>query len=93
MTMKISHLQASGMAPTALFTFVACAHQMLDQATPELLRLEAETRLLEQLPLVRALGVFELFTLRDPALAAMLGDEIEKLDAAEAHVGRCAHQA
>jgi len=64
--------------PTAspLETFVACAHQMLDPATPEHMRRAMEPRLLAQLPTLRALGVFELFELRDPALRAWLADEL-----------------
>jgi hypothetical protein len=56
--------------------FVACAHQMLDPATPEPVRRQMEPRLLAQLPALRALGVFELFELRDPALRAWLADEM-----------------
>jgi len=65
--------------PTAspLETFVACAHQMLDPATPEQMRRAMEPRLLAQLPALRALGVFELFELRDPALRAWLTDELD----------------
>lgn len=67
--------------PTAspLETFVACAHQMLDPATPEQARRAVEPRLLAQLPALRALGVFELFELRDPALRAWLTDELDGL--------------
>jgi hypothetical protein len=60
-----------------LETFVACAHEMLDPATPEAARRRAEPRLLAVLPALQALGVFELFTIRDPALAAMVRDELE----------------
>ena len=60
-------------------TFVACAHQMLDPATPETARRAIEPRLLAQLPVLRALGVFELFELRDPALQAWLRDELAEL--------------
>ena len=59
--------------------FVACAHQMLDPATPEPVRRQMEPRLLAQLPALRALGVFELFELRDPALRAWLADEMAAL--------------
>src|SRR3546814_4658888 len=38
----------------------------LDPATPEPVRRQMEPRLLAQLPALRALGVFELFELRDP---------------------------
>jgi hypothetical protein len=40
------------------------------------LRREAEPRLLALLPTLQALGVFELFAIRDPALAAMVRDEL-----------------
>lgn len=56
-----------------LEAFVACAHQMLDPATPEAVRRAVEPRLLALLPSLRALGVFEL---RDPALRAWLRDEM-----------------
>jgi hypothetical protein len=64
--------------PTAspLETFVVCAHQMLDPVTPEQVRCAMEPKLLAQLPALRALGVFELFELRDPALRAWLSDEL-----------------
>jgi hypothetical protein len=70
--------------PSALAIFVACAHQMLDPATPEAVRRDMEPRLLAQLPKLRALGVFELFELRHPALRAWLADELEGMDAAAA---------
>jgi hypothetical protein len=38
-----------------------------------------EPRLLAQLPALRALGVFELFELRDPALKAWIDDELAQL--------------
>ena len=60
-----------------LETFVACAHEMLDPATPEAARRRAEPRLLAVLPALQALGAFELFAIRDPALAAMVRDELE----------------
>jgi len=59
-----------------LEAFVACAHQMLDPGTPEPVRRAMEPRLLALLPSVKALGVFELFELRDPALRAWLADEM-----------------
>ena len=67
-------------ALSPLETFVACAHQMLDVATPESTRRAMEPRLLAQLPVLRALGIFELFELRDPALRAWLTDELASLD-------------
>ena len=61
----------------ALTDFVIHAPLMLDPATPESVRREAEPRLLAQLPILQALGVFELFTLRDPALHALVRDELQ----------------
>ncbi|OOG59296.1 hypothetical protein B0E48_00160 [Rhodanobacter sp. C03] len=66
----------SKLAPSPLETFVACAHQMLDPATPEPVRRAMEPRLLAQLPALRALGVFELFELRNPAMRTWLADEL-----------------
>lgn len=66
-------------AASPLATFVVCAHQMLDPATPEAVRRAMEPRLLAQLPALRALGVFELFELRHPALRAWLADELAGL--------------
>lgn len=62
-------------ADDALVTFVACAHAMLDSSTPEEQVRRLEPRLLAQLPTLRALGVFDLFEIRDPALAALIADE------------------
>lgn len=59
-----------------LEAFVACAHQMLDPSTPEHARRAMEPRVLALLPALRALGVFDLFELRDPALRAWLADEM-----------------
>ncbi|RUL75262.1 hypothetical protein [Dyella choica] len=69
----------SEVSRSPLETFVACAHQMLDPATPEAVRRAMEPRLLAQLTALRALGVFELFELRDPALKAWLADELAEL--------------
>lgn len=71
----------SEISKSPLETFVACAHQMLDPSTPESVRRAMEPRLLAQLPALRALGVFELFELRDPALRTWLGDELAELTA------------
>lgn len=60
-----------------LEAFVACAHQMLDPDTPEAARRALEPRLLAMLPTLRALGVFELFDVRPPALRAWLADEMQ----------------
>ena len=70
---------ASSLCP--LETFVACAHQMLDPATPEPVLCSMEPKLLAQLPALRALGVFDLFEVRDPSLRAWLDDELAKLTA------------
>lgn len=61
----------------ALTDFVANAQLMLDPATPEAVRREAEPRLLARLPALHALGVFELFAIRDGALAALVRDELQ----------------
>jgi hypothetical protein len=61
---------------TPVETFIACAHQMLDPATPETVRRAVEPQLLAQLPSLRALGVFELFEVRDASLRAWLQDEL-----------------
>jgi hypothetical protein len=63
--------------PDALTDFVAHAQLMLDPATPEPVRREAEPRLLAQLATLQALGVFELFHIRDPALRALVHDELQ----------------
>ncbi|GGA44775.1 hypothetical protein [Dyella nitratireducens] len=62
-----------------LETFVACAHQLLDPATPESVRKRVEPALVAQLPVLRALGMFDLFEVRDPAMRAWLGNELLKL--------------
>lgn len=62
-----------------LEAFVACAHQMLDPSTPETVRRAVEPQLVAQLPALKALGVFELFDVRDPALRAWLADEFDAL--------------
>ena len=63
-------------AGDALVTFIACAHAMLDATTPEEQVQRLEPRLLAQIPTLRALGIFDLFEVRDPALAALLADEM-----------------
>jgi hypothetical protein len=60
----------------ALTDFVVHAQLMLDPATPEPLRRQAEPRLLAWLPTLQALGVFDLFAIRDPALRALVSDEL-----------------
>jgi hypothetical protein len=62
--------------PDALTDFVVNAQLMLDPITPESVRRQAEPRLLAQLPVLQAMGVFELFAIRDPALAALVRDEL-----------------
>lgn len=59
-----------------LTDFVADARLMLDPATSESVRRATEPRLLAQLPTMHALGVFELFAIRDPALHALVRDEL-----------------
>ncbi len=75
--MPASTLSVATPFRSPLETFVACAHEMLDPATPEPARRRAEPRLLAVLPALQALGAFELFAIRDPALAAMVRDELE----------------
>lgn len=65
--------------PSPLEDFVACAHLMLDPTTPEAQRRALEPRMLMQLPILHALGVFQLFELTDPALRAWLDDEWSQL--------------
>jgi hypothetical protein len=55
---------------------------MLDPTTPETVRQAMEPRLLAQLPALRALGVFDLFEVRNPALRAWLADELAGFDMA-----------
>jgi hypothetical protein len=67
---------------TDAFTdFVVHAQLMLDPATPESVRREAEPRLLAQLPTLVALGVFDLFAIRDAALRNLVQDELALLRA------------
>jgi hypothetical protein len=68
----------------ALTDFVVHAQLMLDPATPEPVRRQAEPRLLASLPVLQALGVFELFVIRDPALRALVGDELTARQGQEA---------
>jgi hypothetical protein len=63
-----------------LETFIACATVMVDSATPEPVLCKMEPRLLAQLPALHALGVFELFEIRHPALRAWLHDELKALE-------------
>lgn len=65
-----------------LVRFVGYAQQMLDPATPEPKRRQLEPGLLALLPALQALGLFELFELRDPALRAWLADELAGLGGA-----------
>jgi hypothetical protein len=75
--MSSSKLSVAAPLRSPLETFIACAREMLDPATPEAARRRAEPRLLAALPALQALGVFELFAIRDPALAALVRDELE----------------
>ena len=63
----------------ACTTFIAAAQLMLDPGTPESRRMQVEPQLVAQLPVLRALGVFNLFVLRDPALRALVDDELAAL--------------
>lgn len=63
-------------AAEALIRFVVSAQLMLDPLTPEAMRLQVEPRLLETLPTLQALGVFELLAIRNPALQALVQDEL-----------------
>ena len=79
MPLLITDSETANHAPVetdALTDFVVNAQLMLDPVTPEAVRREAEPRLLALLPTLQALGVFELFAIRDPALAAMVCDEL-----------------
>jgi len=63
-------------AAEALTRFVVSAQLMLDPLTPDAMRGQVEPRLLDTLPTLQALGVFELFAIRDPALHALVQDEL-----------------
>jgi hypothetical protein len=76
MSTNVVRAPSADLHTAPLEAFVAYAHQMLDPATPEAVRQAMEPRLLALLPAVRALGVFELFELRHPALRAWLADEL-----------------
>lgn len=76
--MPLPPVPATAHAPRsdALADFVAHARLMLDPATPEPVRRDAEPHRLALLPTLQALGVFELFAIRDPALRALVHDEL-----------------
>jgi len=76
MSMIAVRLPTAETAP--LEAFVACAHQMLAPETPEAARRALEPRLVALLPALRALGVFDLFELRHPALRTWLEDEMRE---------------
>ncbi|HEX7817646.1 hypothetical protein [Dyella sp.] len=63
-------------AAEALIRFVAHAQLMLDPATPEPLRRNIEPQLLALLPTIKALGLFDLVEIRDPAMRALIQDEM-----------------
>lgn len=63
-------------AGDALGRFLTYAALMLDPATPESQRCQLEPRLLALLPVLRVLGVFDLFNVRHPALRALIEDEL-----------------
>ena len=71
-------------ADEACSVFIAAAQLMLDPATAEARRMQAEPQLLAQLPVLRALGVLDLFVLRDPTLRALIEDELAELHAPSA---------
>ncbi|MEO6798646.1 MAG: hypothetical protein ABI178_01715 [Rhodanobacter sp.] len=77
---RIIRPQTAATAGEACAIFLAAAQLMLDPATPEHVRCESEPLLVAQLPALRALGVFDLFELRDPALKAWLADELDGLE-------------
>lgn len=96
MSLLIADREAADRAlaePDALTDFVVNAQLMLDPATPEPTRRAAEPRLSALLPTLQALGVFELFAIRDPALAAMVRDELlerrRPVAPAQAEAGAC----
>lgn len=76
MSMTAVRMPTAESAP--LEAFVACAHQMLDPNTAEAARRALEPRLIALLPMLRALGVFELFEVRHPALREWLQDEMQE---------------
>ncbi|MGE7956122.1 hypothetical protein ACQKQA_05885 [Pseudomonas sp. NPDC089530] len=55
--------------------FLISARLWLDPGTPAEHRRAAEEDLLAALPALRALGLFELMRLRDPALRALCGQD------------------
>lgn len=65
-------------AGQVLARFVGLAQLMLDGATPEALRCQIEPSLIALLPTLRALGLFDLMTVRDPALRRLLDDEMQR---------------
>lgn len=75
----LSSRSASPAPKEACTAFIAAAQLMLDPATPESRRMQVEPQLVAQLPVLRALGVFDLFVLRDPALRALVDDELAAL--------------
>ena len=80
MPLLIADNETASHAPAetdALTDFVVNAQLMLDPATPEPVRCKAEPRLLAVLPTLQALGVFELFAIRDTALRHLVRDELE----------------
>ncbi|HET7662074.1 MAG TPA: hypothetical protein VFK31_00405 [Rhodanobacteraceae bacterium] len=71
--MNVSSLQRRRHAD-ALYDFVTCSAKLL-ASHDECRRRELEDRLLAMLPEVQATPVFEVFTVRNPALRAMLDDD------------------
>lgn len=70
--MNVSSLQRRRHADT-LYDFVTCSAELL-ASHDESRRRELEDRLLAMLPEVQAMPVFEVFTVRNRALRAMLDD-------------------
>lgn len=55
--------------------FLINARVLLDAQSPEPLRTLAREDILQALPALRALGVFEVLEVRDPALRALCAEE------------------
>ncbi|QNM97057.1 hypothetical protein [Chitinimonas koreensis] len=56
--------------------FLANAAVLADPAAPAAEREAAQADLIELLPALEALGLFEVFAVRDPALAGLVGREL-----------------
>lgn len=80
--MSCSAVSPSPQHEAPLQRFLVLATTMLEAATPESTRCRLERELVALLPTLRALGVFELLTPRQPALRALIADELAALDGA-----------